>query len=189
MSDLKLKLRADWQFRGDTNVVDGRMVPFDEPAMVFEDGEVFWEVFDAGSLTRMVQIATTRGNAGWIAFNLDHDDSFDYRIGYARSIDQRDDGAWGSFKLYPSQDLAKIRAMLEESHTGLSVEFNDIAPPREIDGVRHRVSVAVKSVAATPLPTYEGAKITAMRATETSSVLVGTPALDEWDTWLVSRQP
>lgn len=187
MTELTIQSPAHWHWRGDANTVEGRMVPFGEPAMVVEDGEVYTEMFDPGSMTRMEQIAKARGNAAWIAFNLEHDEGFPARIGYARTLEQRDDGAWGIFKLYPGNDLAKVRSMLEESHTGLSVMFDDIAPPREVDGIRHRVQVSVRHVAATPMPTYAGATITAVRATE-PPLVVGTPALDEWTAWLDAAQ-
>lgn len=183
MTDLQLQIPAEWHFRDDLNVVEGRMVPYNESALVVENGEVFYEAFDPGSVTRMLQFAKRRGNAGWIAFNLDHDETFDNRIGYARSIESREDGAWGAFKLYQGPDLPKVRSMLEESHTGLSVMFHDLVPAREVDGVRHRVQVSISHVAATPMPTYAGAVITAVRSVDPVD-LGGTPALDEWNEWL-----
>lgn len=186
MSDLTLKLSADWHFRDDLGVVEGRMVPFGERAMVMEDGEVFWEEFDPGSLNTMCQVAKNRGNAGWISFNLEHDESLGARIGFARSIEQRPDGAWAQFQLYRNNpDLPKVRDMLSESHTGLSVMFADIKPPRLINEVRHRTQVSVSHVAATPMPTYASATITTVRETE-QIVEPGTPSLNEWTDWLAS---
>lgn len=185
MSDLAIQLDADWHFRSERNQVEGRIVPFDEPTVVVEDGEVYREVFDHGSLTYMEQYAHNRGNAAWIGLNLEHDESLPARIGYARTLVQRDDGGYATFQLYDGPDLGKVRQMLKESHTGLSVYFRDRVPPVEIDGIRHRVQVNVAHVAATPLPTYAGAQITAVR--HTVDVLDVTPALDEWDAWLASQ--
>jgi phage head maturation protease len=181
---MKLVTEGLWHVRSDENVVEGRIVPFGEPAFVYEEGELYREGFDAGSLTRMEQVIKQRGNATWVGFNLEHDESFVNKIGYMRSLEQRDDGAWAEFKLYPSTELAKVRAMLEESHTGLSVKFDDITPPREgDDGVRWRTQVHVSHVAATPMPVYEGATITKVRDTGGQTVLA-TPALDQWSEWI-----
>lgn len=186
MTDLALQLDADWHFRSDRNQVDGRIVPFGERAVVMEDGEVFREVFDPGSLTFMEQVARSRGNAAWIGLNLDHDESLSSRIGYARSIVQQDDGGWCTFQLYPDRDLDKVRSMLQESHTGLSVLFTDrVAPVVDAEGVRHRVQVNIRHVAATPIPTYASAAITAVRATP--ELLDMTPALDEWREWIAAQ--
>jgi len=179
---MKFVTETEWHLRADENVVEGRIVPFGEPTTVMEMGELYQEGFDPGSFTRMEQVIRQRGNASWISFNLEHDESLAARIGYARSIEQREDGAYGSFNLYPGTDLTKVRAMLEGSHTGLSILFRDVSPPREADGVRWRTQVHVDHVAATPLPVYEGAVITKVR--EAEQVLLATPALDEWADWL-----
>lgn len=184
-----------WELRDDGRSVLGRIVPFNEPAVVIDRGERFREQFLPGSLTRMCQVIAKRGNAGWVSLNLDHDEGFDARIGYARMIEQRDDGGWADFKLYRGPQLDKVRSMLEESHTGLSVMFDDIAPPKVLDGIRSRVQVVISHVAATAFPVYRGAKITAMRdevttpAPITSDELDERPALAEWRAYLDSLTP
>lgn len=182
--DLTVTTEAHWHVRADENVVEGRIVPFNEPAIVVEEGERYREGFLPGSLTRMEQAVKQRGNASWIAFNLEHDTSLAARIGYARSIVQRDDGAWAEFQLYPGVDLPKVRAMLEGSHTGLSVFFRDVSPPKEADGIRWRTQVHIDHVAATPMPVYSGATITKVR--ETDALNLATPALDEWTQYVES---
>jgi hypothetical protein len=178
---------TEWHYRDAEDQVEGRIVPFGESAVVVEDGERFTEVFDAGSLTFMCQVAASRGNAAWISFVLDHDERLDSRIGWARSLEQRDDGAWATFQLYRNnRDLAKVRDMLHESHTGLSVLFRDRVPAIEVDGVRHRRQVVVDHVSATPMPTYSGAQIMAIRS-QPEELLGGTPKLDEWQTWLAAQ--
>lgn len=186
----ELSTEVEWHFRadeagGEENIVEGRVVPFNQVATVIEHGERYREGFRAGSLTFMHQFAKQRGNAAWVHLNLDHDESLPARIGFARSFEQRDDGGWATFKLYPSADLPKVRSMLTESHTGLSVLFDDLAPPVDVDGVRWRTQVKILHVAATPIPVYAGAGITSVRAAgapDPSELL--TPALDEWTAYL-----
>lgn len=181
---------GEWKLRDDGRSVRGRIVPYREPSIVIERGERFREQFLPGCLTRMCQLVHKRGNAGWVSLNLDHDESFAARIGYASTIDDLPDGGWADFKLYRSPDLDKVRSMLEESHTGLSVMFDDIAPPRLLDGVRSRVQIAIAHVAATAFPVYRGAQIASVRdggpsaGALTSDEIDERPALDEWRAYL-----
>lgn len=170
--------------RDDGRTVEGRIVPYGEVAEVLEQdsdtGEVmrYREQFLPGSCVRMAQGFGKRGNASPIAFCLEHDESLrDGQIGYCKSLTSEDDGAYATFRLYEDAQLTKWQSMLRESHTGLSVMFADIRPPKVIDGVISRVQVFIRHVAATTIPQYEGAAITAMRSAEEIQ-LHGTPELD-----------
>lgn len=187
---------GDWHLRDDGRSMLGRIVPFEEPAIVVEQGERFEEEFLPGCMTRMCQIAARRGNAGWISLNLDHDETMDARIGYATGLEQRDDGGWAEFRLYPGNQLEKVRSMLTESHRGLSVMFDDIAEPRVTAGRRSRVQISVRHVAATPVPIYSGARVALVRDgtgsdAPTVDELGDRPALREWQTYLdgITRTP
>jgi phage head maturation protease len=176
------------QLRDDGRTVHGKIVPFREAARVTQrsaDGKIesFDEMFAPGSLTACCQLAQRRGNAGWIALNLDHDESFDARVGYATELEQREDGGYATFRLFDGPQLPKVRSMIEESHKGLSVMFDDVAKPRIVGGVRERVQVYLHHVAATPSPVYSGAGVLAMRS-DGGAATLGTPALDETDAWL-----
>src|SRR5262245_8871703 len=83
---------VDWKMRSDGRSVRGRIVPFNEPTVIIDRGERFREQFLNGCLTRMCQLVNKRGNAGWVSLNIDHDEGWDSRIGYAASIEQLDDG-------------------------------------------------------------------------------------------------
>jgi len=184
---------GEWKMRSDGRSVRGRIVPFLEPTMIIDRGERFREQFLPGCLTRLCQIVQKRGNAGWISLNIDHDESWDGRIGYASNIEQVDgNGGWGDFRLYNGPQLDKARSMLEESHSGLSVMFDDIAAPKLIDGIRSRVQIAISHVAATAFPAYRGAAIASMRDGAASSdaptldEIDDRPALAEWQAYLAS---
>jgi hypothetical protein len=170
--------------------MEGRFLPFAEQALVADPGVVpYHEVFMPGCMTRMCQVARQRGNAGFIGLDLDHSEQFDHRIGYAREIEQRDDGGYGVFRLYEGAQLEKVRSMLAESHTGLSVNFHDVAKPRLIEGVTQRTQIHVVSVAATPMPSYAGAKVLSLRSIDEEAPPVETPAFDEIREWLRSINP
>lgn len=162
--DTALELDADGR------QVFGRMFPFGEVAHIRElddDGALdeYDEEFLPGCTARMRQVAASRGGSpAWIRFTVDHGQTLADRVGYCRELTERDDGAYGAFKLYPTADLEKVRAMLGESHTGLSVEFTDIAAPLVDGALRRRRQINVDAVTATPIPVYASAGILAMRA-------------------------
>lgn len=182
-------LEDGFSLRDDGRSIYGRIVPFNVAAHVIErnaQGEIeeYDEAFLPTSFNTMIRHGQDRGNFGWIGLNLDHDEKD--RVGYARSVEVKDDGAYAEFKLYKSKDLELHRSMLEESHTGLSVEFMDMADPREVDGVRMRTQVYVKGVAATPQPCYADAGVLAMREDGNAVPQIVTPTLDEINEFLAN---
>src|SRR5262245_8998907 len=116
---------AGLSFRDDGRTVDGRIVPFGEVAEVTDrdptTGELvrYRERFLPGCTEYVRQQAAKRAGPSWIGLNLEHDGRLGARIGFATALEERDDGAHATFRLYESDDLAKVRSMLEESHTGL----------------------------------------------------------------------
>lgn len=185
----------EWHWRSDGGTARGRIVPFMQPATVIDRGERFREQFMPNCLERMVAAYRSRGNASFISLNFDHDESIAGRIGHAVTIEALPDGGWCDFRLLPQRDLDKVRSMLNESHTGLSVMFSDMARPRLIDGVRSRVQIHVSHVAATPWPVYDGAMLTSVRSADavpaplTDVELADRPALAEWQAYLAELRP
>lgn len=169
--------------RDDGRTLEGCIVPYREIAEVIErdhaTGEMkrYREQFLEGSLARQAQAITRRGNGAFIWLNLDHQMDLQSKIGHCTSMRSEKDGAYATFKLYPGNDLEKVKGMLRESHTGLSVNFADYRPPKFIDGIVSRVQVILDSVAATPTPAYAGAGIMSMRSFS-GEVSNETPELD-----------
>ena len=167
---VKHHFRTALELDADGRHVYGRMFPFGEVAHVVEpdehgDRDEYDEEFLPGCTARMRQVAASRGGApAWIRFTVDHGQTLGDRVGYCRELVEHDDGAYGSFRLYPTADLEKVRAMLGESHTGLSIEFTDIAAPVVDGSLRRRRQINIDAVSATPIPVYESAGILAMRA-------------------------
>lgn len=185
----------DWHVRSDNDgrTVEGMIVPYMEPTEVIErtaSGELvrYTEQFMRHSCLAMAQAVAKRGNAAFISFLMDHDEhDFNAKIGYASTLESRDDGAYATFRLYQSRDIEKVVSMLDESHRGLSVNFADRKPPRVIDGITSRVQVQIDHVAATPTPAYVGAGITGIRSMdEMSLVAAPTPRLTEIQEWLAT---
>lgn len=182
----------DWHVRSsnDGRTVEGRIVPYNEPTEVVERTEAgelvrYTEQFLERSCMAMVQASQSRANASFISFLMDHEErDFNAKIGYASTLESRDDGAYAVFRLYQSRDLEKVVCMLDESHKGLSIAFRDTKPPKVIDGVVSRVQVHIDHVAATPTPCYAGAAISGIRAEDSELVVATTPNLDAIKQWL-----
>lgn len=179
--------------RDDGRTVDGRIVPYNEIAQVVEMNqeteqlERYEEQFLPGSFARLVAGVQKRGNGAFIPLLLEHEaHNFDAKIGCVRSMEEKEDGCYATFRLYDSKDLQKIQSMLRESHTGLSVSFDDLRPPRNENGVVSRVQVIINHVAATPIPAYAGAGITNLR--EQPETLGDTPRLNSVREWLKNER-
>lgn len=183
----------EWHIRSDDDgrTVEGKIVPYNEPAKVMErdrtTGEIktFYEQFLPRSCMAMAQGVKARGNAAFISFLMEHNErDLDAKIGYAATLEDKEDGAYAMFRLYGGRDLEKVASMLAESHRGLSVNFVDTKPPRVIDGIVSRVQVHIDHVAATPMPVYSSAAISGMRSEDGGLLVPETPALDDVRAWL-----
>jgi phage head maturation protease len=185
---------AEFQLRDDGRTLDGCIVPYAEPADVVDlndEGELvrYREQFLLHSLANMAQGFKARSGKGMnVPLLLDHDESsMDRMVGFATNIESRDEGAFATFRLYDDANIVKVRSILTESHTGLSIKFRDIREPKLIDGIVSRVQVYVAHVAATPIPTYAGAAIASVRSNG-EPVIAPTPSLDEVKAWLASQR-
>lgn len=181
---------ADFQLRDDGRTLDGVIVPYNEPADVIdideESGELvrYREQFLSHSLANMASGFKARSGKGMnVPLLIDHQETMERMVGYATMIESRDDGAHATFRLYDDSNIVKIRSILSESHTGLSVKFRDIREPKLIDGIVSRVQVFVAHVAATPMPAYAGAAIGSIRSNG-ELVTAPTPALTDVREWL-----
>lgn len=186
---------ADFELRDDGRTLTGRIVPYGEVANVVEvDNETnelvrYQETFLPHSLAAMAQGFSARGgkfaNGQFIPLLIDHNDNFDNMVGHATELRDEDDGAYASFRLYDDARITKIRSVLTESHTGLSISFRDVRTPRIVNDVVQRVQVFVAHVAATPSPAYENAGILAIRSNECVPV---TPRLNSVKEWLATQR-
>jgi uncharacterized protein len=164
----------DFNEPGDGRTVYGRIVPYGDVISYvdpYDGGAVKRERFVKGVFARQ----SDQGAWSRVVLTFQHHDGFTNTIGYGRRIDERDDGAYATFRLYEA-DAAKAREMIETGHDGLSVEFE----PRgteELDaqGVIVRRRVHLRRVGITNDPAYQRAEVLSVR--ERSDV--PTPRLDE----------
>ena len=176
---------SELQLAGDGRTVEGVVVPYDEPADVVDEygptpGEVaaYREVFTDVSFARQLQgFAARPALMMRIALNLDHRRELDREVGFTQAVESTPAGLVARFRLRPTANLDLVRAMLAETHTGLSVECRLLKSRVRPDGVVERRTVELAGVAATPTPAYAGAGITAMRAADDDATRP-TPALD-----------
>ena len=185
---------ADFQLRDDGRTLDGMIVPYGEVADVVDidesSGELirYREQFLPHSLANMAQGFRARSGKGMnVPLLIDHQETMERMVGYATNIESNEDGARATFRLYDDSNLVKIRSILSESHTGLSVKFRDIREPKLIDGIVSRVQVFIAHVAATPMPAYAGATIGSIRSNG-ETVTVPTPALSDVREWLQAER-
>jgi HK97 family phage prohead protease len=184
---------AEFELRDDGRTLTGRIVPYGEVANIVEldeaTGELvrYQEQFLPNSLMAMSQGFQARGGK-FVPLLIDHNDNFDNMIGHATELRSESDGAYGSFRLYEDDRIMKIRSVLTESHTGLSIAFRDTRAPKTIDGVVSHVQVHVGHVAATPSPAYQGATIEALRASQGAMVDPERPSLDGIRAWLAMER-
>jgi HK97 family phage prohead protease len=163
--------------------VEGVVVPYDVQAEVADDlgpSPVYREVFTETSFARQLQgFAARPGLVRRVGFNLDHRTELDRQIGWTDAVASTPAGLVCRFGLYPTANLDLVRAMLAETHDGLSVECAVHKSRVRDDGVVERRVVELVGVAATPTPAYAGAGITALRADAAADRLDRpTPALD-----------
>jgi phage head maturation protease len=122
-------------------------------------------VFTETSFARQLQGFAARPDlVRRVGFNLDHRTELDRTIGWTDAVTSTSAGLVARFGLYPTANLDLVRSMLAETHTGLSVECAVHKSRLRPDGVMERRVVQLVGVAATPVPAYAGAGITAIRA-------------------------
>ena len=153
---------ADFDVEGDGRTVLGRIVPYGEVISYVDDydgGKVKRERFVPGAFAKQA----SPGAWSRVLLSFQHGDGFENTIGYGRAIQDRDDGAYATFRLY-EQNAAKAREMIEHSHRGLSVEFEtrgrDETDP---DGIVVRRNVRARRVGITNDAAYAGARVLAVR--------------------------
>jgi phage head maturation protease len=192
MSDTFIR-SVDFSMRDDGRTLHGRIVPYGEVANIaeFDDEKQeivrYQEQFLPHSLAGMVQGFIARGGSSskrsqcFVPLLIDHKDNFDSMIGQATELTDEDDGAYATFRLYEDDRMTKIRSVLTESHTGLSVMFRDTRPPKLVDGIISRVQVHIAHVAATATPAYSLAGIDSIRS---GDPVPDTPQLQAVRDWL-----
>lgn len=175
----------DFDVEGDGRTVMGRIVPYGETIEFYDpwDGQMKKERFVPGAFGRQAR----PGAWSQVGLSYQHDDGFHNTLGYGRELKDRPDGAYATFRLY-EPDANKAREMIENTHKGLSLEFEPRGREKvDADGVIVRDNVRVRRVGITPDPAYSGAKVLAVRdrsdghqddEDDEGGLVVATPNLD-----------
>ena len=157
----------------------GRIVPYDQPAVVPDPRGDYREVFTSTSFAHMFEgIRARGGRCTPVILNLDHSERLDRQIGYSTSLEDQADGVYATFELWDVEGVDRARAMLRSTHTGMSIDFGARSKRVWADGAIERLGVHLYAVAATPTPVYAAAGIVEWRATDQLPALA-TPRLDE----------
>lgn len=149
----------------DGRTVYGRVVPFNQP-IEFDDGPEDdnhgREMFVRGSLERIIP--------AWhrVGLYFTHRDHFENLIGRGDHLEEREDGAYASFRLIAAT-AAKAREVLADTHRGLSLGFFSLRHHLDDAGVWVRERVGVAHVAAVIQGAYPTAAILAIRDAQNGS--------------------
>lgn len=150
---------------GDGRTLVSRLVPFNEVATVSDNGgPPYQEMFVRGAFSRQ-RSAAHRIKA---FLNFRHGQSMSDQIGFAKSVEEREDGLHGELRVLEGSDGDKALQLVREGMLdGLSIEFR--VPPggsRVVNGVVQRVRAHLDGVALVPRGAYAGAQVLAMRELE-----------------------
>lgn len=147
----------------------GLLVPLNVRARVADvlpDGnlDIYDEGFRAGVFDRQLTGDTSLLRRIGFWHTHDHNDGAGY-FGPASSLEQRDDGIHGEFRILTSK-RADLRDLMDEGIVDLSIEFKERFDGTSIDdeGVRWRTSAHLHGVALDARGAYPGAEVLAYRS-------------------------
>jgi len=152
-----LHLRDD----GDGRTLVGPVVPWNVEAKVLDQGRLVTEVFERGALVdadpaRVPLTATHPRDAGTLP------------IGVTVELDERDDAAWGAWRVSDTLLGNEVLALARDGvPLGLSIGFAEVAGGSRWSPDRRRVvrtRALLDHVAVVRVPAYAGAGVSAVRA-------------------------
>ena len=155
------ELRADEAGR----TVYGVCVPYGVPTEINDLGGSFTEKFERGSFAHSIQ---ARGHK--IKLMACHDNRR-FPIGKATSLEERDDGLHGAFRVPPTAEGDDVLTLVREGVLdSFSIGFKPVRDRRERDGVVVRAEAALLEVSLVPIPAYAGATVAGIRAAATHRI-------------------
>ena len=145
---------------GDGRTLVGPLLPWGVRARVVDQGRLVTEVFERGALAgtdpaKVPLTATHPRDAGTLP------------IGVTLSIDEREDAAWGEWRVSDTMIGNEVLALARDGvPLGLSVGFMEVAGGSRWSADRQRVtrtSAALDHVAVVRVPAYAGAGVVGVR--------------------------
>ena len=169
---------------GDGRTAFGRLIPYNREAEIIDPVtfDKYIEVFRRGAFEGALK------NPDRIDLRYTHDPGFGNVLAQASELEERDDGLYGSFRLYESV-ATRAREVIKGHARFLSVGFYPIKSRRK-GKIVERVKAYLEHVAVTATPAYEGAEILAVREglTIEEDLPPETPTLDSIQEWLKQRE-
>lgn len=144
---------------GDGRTLVSRLVPYNEVATVNDGTGPYQEEFLPGAFSAQMR-AAHRIKA---FLNFRHRQSISDQIGYAKTIEDREDGLHGELRVLENPDGDKALQLVEAGMLDrLSIEFEPVQS-RTTDGVVQRVKARLVGVALVPQGAYGGAAVLSVR--------------------------
>ncbi len=149
---------------GDGRTVDVRIVPYGEQIEHNDGlggarkGVVYREEFVMGAFAHQTNAAFR------VLVNVEHQEGIGGVVGHGKSLLERDDGLYGSFKIHENSDGDKTLMLVREGILdGVSLEAQPTKSIRSAAGVIKRVKANLYNVALTRYRAYQGAVVLALR--------------------------
>lgn len=143
---------AIFEVSAETRTIRGLVLPY---GVVGDNGEGKY-AFSKGTVTWPTDLSRVKLLVG-------HD--FSQAIGYATGLEDTDQGVVGTFKVARGPEGDRALSMAEDRvWDGLSAGIGRGAKFQPKDGVLHAVSADIAEVSQTPLPAFDGARITSVAA-------------------------
>jgi HK97 family phage prohead protease len=145
----------------DGRTLETRIAPYNVAAEVADPPwfHPYREMFLPGAFERQVK-APDRVK---VFLNFEHEQGLRGIVGHGLSLNDRDDGLYGSFRVHENQDGDKALQLINEGLlTGLSLEFRP-QRSRRVDGVVQRIRAHIDNVSLCRDPAYSEAQVLAVR--------------------------
>ena len=150
---------------GDGRTIDVRVVPYRVEAQVSDGGPSYREMWMPGAFSDQVRGAKA-GRASHIHVNFRHQQGFGDLIGHGLSLDEQDDGLYGSFKILDGPDGDKALELVRaDALSSVSLEAYPKKTTRA-DGVVQRIKGHLVGIALTAQGAYSDAAVLAIREGE-----------------------
>lgn len=150
---------------GDGRTVDVRVVPYGERITHNDglggvpEGVPYEEEWVAGAFAHQTKAANR------VLANFEHKQfGLVGVVGHGKSLLERADGLYGSFRIHPGEDGDKLLMLIDEQVVdGVSMEARPVKHSRSAEGVVRRTKGHLVNIAFCRAPAFQGARILAVR--------------------------
>lgn len=161
------------QVESDGRNLDLFCVPFDSPAQVADppDYRPYREAFQRGAFTGATRAANR------VLLDFEHHVGMGSLLGHGDTLEERDDGLYGRFRVTEHPDGDKALALVRDGVlSAVSIAFRALRSQRDGDGIVQRLRVHLDRVSLCRVGAYPEAQVLAVR---TPPVLPPIPPLPD----------